>query len=183
MTHLIQAPGRSSSPHFTEEESKAQRDPVVWQPWEPTLHLNRQGPHPADPARVSRGGRKNPQPEKTVGSCQEELWLITDAYWARAGMVQAAQPKRPWKDQRIPPSPPTRLTGARPDQTGGHAQAASQHRHVHTPGHSWQALTAILRNQPPKKQDLTGPRSLLQTRPPPYNPSQHYPDSYQDGWL
>lgn len=106
MTHLIQAPGRSSSPHFTEEESKAQRDPVVWQPWEPTLHLNCQGPHPADPARVCKRRKKNPQPEKAVGSCQEELWLIIDAYRARAGMVAlAAQPERPWKDQRIPPFP------------------------------------------------------------------------------
>ena len=34
---------------------------------------------------------------------------------------------------------------------------------VHTPGHGWQALTAVVRNQPPKKQDFTGPGSPLQT--------------------
>lgn len=81
LTHLIQAPRRGSSPPFTEEESKAQRDPTIWQPQEPALPLNRQAPHPAAPARVSKRQEEKPQPEKTVGSCRGELWLIkSDAY-------------------------------------------------------------------------------------------------------
>lgn len=69
MTHLIQALGRSSSPHFTEEESKAQRDLVVRQLWEPTLRLNHQGPHPANPARVCKR-RKEKSPAR------EDCWQL-----------------------------------------------------------------------------------------------------------
>lgn len=90
LTHLIQAPGSSLLFHFTDEESKAQREPTVWQSQEPTLPLNCQVPQPRSPCRVCKRQKGKPQPKKTVGSCQDELWSHE-----QVGMVQATLPERP----------------------------------------------------------------------------------------
>lgn len=55
-------------------KSKAQRDPVVWQPQEPILPLNCQAPTGQQSLLgFCKQQKENLQPEKTVGSCQDEL--------------------------------------------------------------------------------------------------------------
>lgn len=144
LTHLIQAPKRSSSTHFTEEESKAQRDPVVWQPREPACPPSKlRSPTPSTPAGFERSRRKIPS-QKTVGSCQDELWLMnSDAY--QVGMVRAALPKRPCKDL----STSSRLPVPSTTKSVGHLKAASQ-RHMYTSAHSWQTLRTSCETSPLK---------------------------------
>lgn len=160
LTHLIQAPRSSLLFHFTDEESKAQREPMVWQSQEPTLPLNCQAPQPRSPCRVCKRQKGKPQPKKTVGSCQDELWSHE-----QVGMVQATLPERP-KDllqaAKKVPCCAHRALAAAPAQVGA-SQAVSdtdlcKQRRSTACRSSGQSRVAR-----PQKQDFTGRRNPFQT--------------------
>lgn len=148
LTHLIQAPRSSLLFHFTDEESKAQREPMVWQSQEPTLPLNCQAPQPRSPCRVCKRQKGKPQPKKTVGSGQDELWSHE-----QVGMVQATLPERP-KDllqaaKKVPRCGAQGLGGS--TSTGGRVSGCRGHRPVQTASeHSLQILRAVPCSPPPK---------------------------------
>lgn len=82
LTHLIQAP-KSSLPHFTDKESKAQRYPVVWQPQEPALPLNCQAPQANSPSQGLQERRKSPSQRRLLAAAKMTYGLINKSGWFR----------------------------------------------------------------------------------------------------
>lgn len=137
-------------PHFTEKKSKAQRDPVVWQPQEASCQ-----PHgPAALAGGCKRQKEKPQLRKTVGGCQNELWLINRPDGS------GCPPERTWKDPKTasrPPRHPGRhltfvwRTSALSTSTRVRCLQAASHRCVQTAlVLSVQILRTVPRSRPPR---------------------------------